>query len=309
MSNQKNLTIFRVFGGVGNQIFQYAYARSLSLSSKKKLVLDLSFYKNSLIDYKRLKMAPSKYVLNNFKISKEIKIIKNCYTYSYPFYKYFLQYMPNFIKNFFFNTYKFKIQKFVFEKLLFHKKKMNIKNEKNKTSYYLGYWQSIKYFKKIEKILKNDLQIKNIRPAVNNFIKSIKSNIVAIHVRGGDSIIDHSTKLPKNNYYYKIIKRLKKKIPNLQIHFFSNDLVYLNQIIASLNIKNYKIISKSNRFKDFEEFTIMQNYKYLIISNSSFSWWAGWLSKKPDCKIFAPKIWFDNKNFPKELIYKNLTLV
>ena len=309
MSNQKNLTIFRVFGGVGNQIFQYAYARSLSLSSKKKLVLDLSFYKNSLIDYKRLKMAPSKYVLNNFKISKEIKIIKNCYTYSYPFYKYFLQYMPNFIKNFFFNTYKFKIQKFVFEKLLFHKKKMNIKNEKNKTSYYLGYWQSIKYFKKIEKILKNDLQIKNIRPAVNNFIKSIKSNIVAIHVRGGDSIIDHSTKLPKNNYYYKIIKRLKKKIPNLQFHFFSNDLVYLNQIIASLNIKNYKIISKSNRFKDFEEFTIMQNYKYLIISNSSFSWWAGWLSKKPDCKIFAPKIWFDNKNFPKELIYKNLTLV
>ena len=309
MSNQKNLTIFRVFGGVGNQIFQYAYARSLSLSSKKKLVLDLSFYKNSLIDYKRLKMAPSKYVLNNFKISKEIKIIKNCYTYSYPFYKYFLQYMPNFIKNFFFNTYKFKIQKFVFEKLLFHKKKMNIKNEKNKTSYYLGYWQSIKYFKKIEKILKNDLQIKNIRPAVNNFIKSIKSNIVAIHVRGGDSIIDHATTLPKNNYYYKIIKRLKKKIPNLQIHFFSNDLVYLNQIIASLNIKNYKIISKSNRFKDFEEFTIMQNYKYLIISNSSFSWWAGWLSKKPDCKIFAPKIWFDNKNFPKELIYKNLTLV
>ena len=109
----------------------------------------LSFYKNSLIDYKRLKMAPSKYALNNFKISEEIKITKNCYTHSYPFYKYFLQYMPNLIKNFFFNTYKFRIQKFVFEKLLFHKKKMNIKNEKNKTSYYLGYWQSIKYFKKI----------------------------------------------------------------------------------------------------------------------------------------------------------------
>ena len=56
--------------------------------------------------------------------------------------------------------------------MLFHKRKTNIKNEKNKTSYYLGYWQSIKYFKKIEKTLKNDLQIKNIRPTVKNFIKS-----------------------------------------------------------------------------------------------------------------------------------------
>ena len=307
--NQNNFIIIRIFGGIGNQIFQYAYGRSMSLSFKKKLVLDLSFYKNSLIDYKRLKMAPSKYALNNFKISKEIEITKNCYTHSYPFYKYFLQYMPNFIKNFFFNTYQFRIQKFVFEKLLFHKRKMNIKNEKNKTSYYLGYWQSIKYFKKIEKTLKNDLQIKNIRPTVKNFIKSIKSNVVAVHVRGGDSIIDDKTTLPKNNYYYKTIKNLKKKVPNLEYHFYSNDNTYLSQIIASLNIKNYKIISKSKSFKDFEEFTIMQNYKYLIISNSTFSWWAGWLSKKPGCKIFAPKIWFGNKNFPKELIYKNLTLV
>ena len=309
MLNQNNFIIIRVFGGAGNQIFQYAYGRALSLSSKKKLVLDLSFYRNSLIDYKRLNMAPSKYVLNNFKISNEIDITKNCYTHSYPFYKYFLQYMPNFIKIFFFNTCNFKIKNIVFEKLLFHKKKIDIKNEQNKNSYYLGYWQSIKYFKKIEKILRSDLQIKNIRPTVKHFIKSIKSNVVAIHVRGGDSIADNKTQLPSDNYYYKVIKKLKKEVPNLKYHFFSNDVAYLDQIITSLNIKNYKVISKSNSFKDFEEFTIMQNYKYLIISNSTFSWWAGWLSKKPDCKIFAPKIWFENKNFPKELMHKNLTLV
>ena len=309
MLRKKNLAIFRIYGGLGNQIFQYAHGRSLSLSSKKKLILDLGFYKNSLIDYKTYKGAPSKYMLNNFNISKEIGFLRNCYSHSYPFYKYFLEYMPNFIKNFFFNTDKFKIQSFIFEKVLFKKPVKDLETYGGECNYYLGYWQSIKYFSKIENTLKKDLLIKNIRPVVKNFIKSIKSNVVAIHVRGGDSLIDTTTTLPKNNYYYKIIKKLKKEISNLECHFFSNDPIYLQQIINSLDIKNYKIISKSNRFKDFEEFTIMQHYRYLVITNSTFSWWAGWLAKKPGCKIYAPKKWFDNKNFPKELMYKNLRLI
>ena len=123
MLNQNNFIIIRVFGGVGNQIFQYAYGRALSLSSKKKLVLDLSFYRNSLIDYKRLNMAPSKYVLNNFKISNEIDITKNCYTHSYPFYKYFLQYMPNFIKIFFLIHVTLKLKTLFLKNYYFIKKK------------------------------------------------------------------------------------------------------------------------------------------------------------------------------------------
>ena len=47
---KENFIIIRVFGGLGNQLWQYALGRSLSLKYKKDLVLDLSFFKNSLID-------------------------------------------------------------------------------------------------------------------------------------------------------------------------------------------------------------------------------------------------------------------
>ena len=50
MVNNKNFLIIRMFGGLGNQLFQYSFGRSLALSQNKKLILDLSFYKDSLID-------------------------------------------------------------------------------------------------------------------------------------------------------------------------------------------------------------------------------------------------------------------
>ena len=40
----------RIFGGLGNQLWQYAFARNLSIQLNKKLILDTSFYDNPLID-------------------------------------------------------------------------------------------------------------------------------------------------------------------------------------------------------------------------------------------------------------------
>ena len=309
--NDNNFLVFRMFGGTGNQFFQYAHGRALSLSVNKKLILDNSFYKDSTIDFHwGFKGKKSKYNLNQFTISNDVELIDDCYEHSYRFYKYILNYLPTFIKKKFFNSSKYNIKKFNFEKILFNQSKTLKKEEDYNSSYYLGYWQSTKYFKNYEKILKKELQLKNIKSGVKKFTKSIKSNMVAIHVRGGDVLtLKDNTYVAGNTYYYKVIQKLKKEVPNIKYHFFSDDLVYLEKIINSLEIKNYKIISKLKKFTDLEEFFIMQNYKYLVISASTFSWWAAWLGNKKDNKIFSPKIWVNGKDFPKELKFKNLKLI
>ena len=97
---KKNFLIIRVFGGLGNQLWQYAVGRSLSLKYKKKLILDISFFDNPLIDLPNGFKA--KFELNKFHISKEILLEKDFYNHSYRLFKYFIRFFPNNIKNFFF---------------------------------------------------------------------------------------------------------------------------------------------------------------------------------------------------------------
>lgn len=308
MANNKDFLIVRMFGGLGNQLFQYSFGRSIALSQNKSLILDLSFYKNSLIDYSNnMIMRKSKYQLVNFNLNNDITSTKNCYNFSYRFFKYFLNYLPNFIKKKFFIRKKLKIENFYFEKNLFEID--NIKRNLNKQScYYIGYWQSTEYFKKFKRIIKSELRLKSISSSAKKFIKKIDKNIAAIHIRGGDALIDDNTITPKRKFYTKTIKLIKKKNSHIKFHIFTDDVEYSKKIIFSSNIKNFKIISSSKKFTDLEEFHILQNYKFIIISNSTFSWWAAYLNNIKESKIYAPKIWY-NQVFPKGLKIKNMSLI
>jgi hypothetical protein len=308
MLNSKDFLIVRMFGGLGNQLFQYSFGRSIALSQNKRLILDLSFYKNSLIDYSNnMIMRKSKYQLTNFNLDNDITLTKNCYKFSYRFFKYLLNYFPNYIKKKFFITKKFEIKNFYFEKNLF--KIDNIKKNLNKQScYYIGYWQSTEYFKKFEKNIKSELRLISVSSSAKKFIKKIDQNFVAIHIRGGDTLIDDNTVTPERKFYTKTIKLIKKKNGNIKFHIFTDDVEYSKKIIFSSNIKNFKIISSSKKFTDLEEFHILQNYKFVIISNSTFSWWAAYLNNIKKSKIYAPKIWY-NQAFPKGLKIKNMSLI
>ena len=271
----QNMTIVKLKGGLGNQMFQYAAGLAVAIHNEDSLLLDISNYKNQSI-----KDTPRSYELSAFTISysqttliKEnpvialIKKIKN--KISPP------------------NPYTFDASVFA--------------------SYILdGVFQNELYFADIrEQILKEfTLRVESDKvQETKKYIKSITS--VSIHIRRGDYVSNvHANAyhgiLPVTYYknaYQEIVKQIGS---NFTLFVFTDDVEWANK-----NIKFHPqtFMMSTHSFGNAEELTLMSYCNHNIISNSSFSWWAAWLNQNPNKIVIAPQQW-TAKNIENDIIPK-----
>jgi hypothetical protein len=125
-----------------------------------------------------------------------------------------------------------------------------------------------------------------------NFIKSQnQSNTVAVHIRRGD-YTGSGNELPFTYYQNAIDYMAEKLNGNLQLFIFSDDLQYVRQN-CSFSHRAF-FVNEDHSLNDFEEFLLMSECRHFIIANSSFSWWAAWLSNNDKKIICAPNQWVAN---------------
>lgn len=288
---KKEFIITKLFGGLGNQMFQYSFGKYLSLKNNIQLLLDNSFY------VKQKNVTKRKYDLDIFYITSN-RIATNkeknhiLRIYSNKIISLILEKMGKK------NKYLLKEDSFEFNEIY--------KNWNKKNIYMIGYFQSEKYFKEIENIIKNEFKIKN--ELLSEKIKKITKELneiesVSIHVRRGDYVSNLSTNkyhgvLPIG-YYKKAIDIINKKINNPTFYLFSDDIEWCKNNLKDLS-NNMVFVEKQ---KDYEDLELMKNCKHNIIANSSFSWWGAWLNENPKKIVIAPNDWFANKNInTKDLI-------
>jgi hypothetical protein len=176
-------------------------------------------------------------------------------------------------------------------------------------AYYLGYFQSNKYFSENKDEI---IRTYRIKKKYRNFFQKnfslLKKDYIAIHYRCGDyknfgneNLGGQNLVLP-DSYFTKSIELLyqngcPRDIPIIIVTDSPNEL--LEKTFAS----NAEIISKDEIF----DFQVLQHSKYLIISNSSFSWWAASLNRNKILCI-APKYWLGfkvEKEFPPGILNKD----
>lgn len=281
----------KIVGGMGNQMFQYSFGKYLSIKNKDLLFLDISFYERQNGNTKR------KFDLNIFNITSnkiaKAEEIKN-----------FLGIYRNRIISKLLKKFN-KKPKYLLEEEYFEFNN-NFKNWNKENALIIGYFQSEKYFKEIEDIIKNEFKIKN--ELLSEKIKKITKELneiesVSIHVRRGDYVSNLSTNkyhgvLPIG-YYKKAIDIINKKINNPTFYLFSDDIEWCKNNLKDLS-NNIVFIEKQ---KDYEDLELMKNCKHNIIANSSFSWWGAWLNENSEKIVIAPNDWFANKNInTKDLI-------
>jgi hypothetical protein len=274
------MIIVKLKGGLGNQLFQYAFGRLLSIKRNTSVKFDiLSVDKRDIHRDFKLDKFNTKIELAS---SEEIK--KSEYSFG------FISKIWMWVKRKILRIYNVGYS----EKII---------NSKEK--YYDGYWQNYKYLEPIRKELLTEISLKeSVNKKYSELISKINSsNSVSVHIRRGDYVNDPKTKNAHVTfgleYYEKAIKIIKDKIKDPVFFVFSDDISWVKE-----NLKiNCPIIFVSNpEIKDYEELIIMSACKHNIIANSSFSFWGAWLNQNQNKTVIAPKKW--SNLYQKE--YKNI---
>lgn len=261
-------------GGLGNQMFQYAlYVRLKKEFPAYQFHLDFDSYK--YVNYH-----------GGFKLNKIFNIpqpilLKDKYSIVWRLF------------------YKFKVNFKKYWYLYIERKKL-IKDNCNlfdfqlsPNSYFfiVGTWGDERYFIKAQKeildlykFLPDTLSAKTKKEG--SAIANNSKKTVAVHIRRGDYINTNFIPLAETSYYLNSLEYIDKMecVDNLKLYIFSDDPQWCEENLSFLDKYEHEFI-QGNR--DYEDMYLISKCTYIIIANSTFSWWSAYLSNAKF--VLAPK--------------------
>ena len=294
----KKKIILRLSNEIGNQMFMYASAFSISKKMDRELFID---NETAFL----LKKNISKFALDNFHISTQISDNK------FKF-KNLLGYIRRkfFIKSDFLRLKKkFFIEKKDKYKITYHDESF-INKQYADVLFLEGHFESPKYFNKHKKDIINEFRFKNESEfRENSIFKEINEvNSVGICIRqnrfneGRDKNTIENIENSMNysneqiNYINKSVKFLKNKLSNAKFFLWSNDLSNLKKENLKFDFKIIDI-SEYKSAHDIRAFNLflLSSCKHFIVTPSTFSWWGAWLSLNSNKIITRPSDDFFSK--------------
>lgn len=270
------MKIVQIIGGLGNQMFQYAFYKALearyedvhldtSLFSRYKLHNGFELVKIFNIEHKEVPLLKRlKVSFHGGDIFSRIlkRIIEHCST----------EYVEDYLK--------YDVQALDCPSDL----------------YYIGYWQSYKYFFHIENSIRQcfSFPIQTIDSYNKNLSEVVlSSNSVSLHIRRGDyvgnSVYEHIATL---DYYKRALNYMSEHVTDMKLFLFSNDVQWC---LDNLDLQDCIAVAHNVGANSFWDMYLMSCCKHNIIANSSFSWWGAWLNPNPDKIVISPERWINDR--------------
>jgi hypothetical protein len=276
------MIIVQLMGGLGNQLFQYAFSRALEEKYQTRVKFDLTFYSNQKLDGD---IPVRNYELDNFNVN-----IKKA---SPTEINHFKSYGKNPIIR---QAFTFK-RKFISSGKVFREHSLAYDKDFEKVNdncYYSGYWHSEQYFYHIKSILANELTLRDSSLLNCKLLDAIKtSNSVSIHFRRGDYLTRSVSEVLSTcslSYYYDAINFIYKKTDKPYFFIFSDDPEWVKENL--ILEYPFEIVSENQGDNSYKDMILMNNCRHNIIANSSFSWWGAWLNTNENKIVIAPKQWY-----------------
>ena len=281
------MVVVKIIGGLGNQLFQYAFGKYI----EKSLNIDVKYDVQTKLESSNF--TKRNLDVESFEVNLPIasdKEIGACLRFRagtlWRIERKFNQIFGK-LKS------KYKVQTTA------HSLEVPLKDN----AYYDGYWQCYKYVDAVRELILNEIKEPKIfYEKHQHLLNQIKnSNSIALHVRRDDYINIKVNALLFEvcgmDYYDEAIKLISKNLTDPQFFIFSQDEEWVNDNFVG---HQFHYIKGNPAVEDM---LLMSHCKHNIIANSTFSWWSAWLNLNPDKKIIAPKKWYKGE---RNLETKNL---
>ncbi|WP_159474339.1 alpha-1,2-fucosyltransferase [Dyadobacter sp. 3J3] len=270
------MIIVKLHGGLGNQLFQYAFGLNLSLKYKRQMFLDVqdlnsNQLRNIEIDNFQIEIQlATKPQLRKFNKSRYARV------------NYYLNKLLLNGKNYFFEP------------------KVSNRIIADEMCYYWGYWQKPQFVIEIDKeirklfVLKSPLSTQ--AKAYKDKILNLDGESVSMHIRKTDYLLHKNNFLSscEAQYYFNSIETIRKlRCCNLHFFIFSDDFKWVQDNLNFQGI-DYTFVNPTVQNRPSEDLHLMSICNHNIIANSTFSWWAAYLNNYENKITISPKFWFSD---------------
>lgn len=278
------MIISSIIGGLGNQMFQYAAGRALSLERGQPFRLDISgfadyglhhgFELQRVYDYSAEIATEAE--VRSILGWQFLSVIRRAV--SHPGFAFLRR--PGFVVEPHFGYWP------------------GINNV-SQDCYLSGYWQSEKYFQNVAEVIRSEFTYKcPLENRNSEFADEISQvSAVSLHVRRGDYAKNPKTTamhgLCSLDYYREAIQYISVHVEQPYFFIFSDDIAWVK---SNLKIDfPCQYVDHNHGSQSYNDMHLMSLCQHHIIANSSFSWWGAWLNPRPNKIVIAPLKWFASK--------------
>lgn len=164
-----------------------------------------------------------------------------------------------------------------------------------------GYFQSERYFSSIADEICGYFQP---REPLGSIAAEVAREIskgtlpVSVHVRRGDYVQAATAAvhgLLDEKYYRKALAEIERRLGEYpKLFVFSDDLDAAAQVLSFVPPQRVTYV-RSDPERPWDDMMLISKCRHHVIANSSFSWWGAWLNRSPDKIVAAPQAWFTEK--------------
>ena len=264
-------------GGLGNQMFQYAMARSLALKLRTELKLDLTHYRNT--SFRAFELGVFRLRFEEAS-TRELDLYP---VYNTPLLRKLRRKLIGITRP---------RHLFIETGLQYHPEIWSLSPD----TYLKGYWHHEQYFADIASLLHEEFGFGvPLRETNRPVLEAIETaNSVSLHVRRGDYVSNKAVLalngVCSTEYYQEAIRTIAARVRNPHFFIFSDDPEWVR---THLPIEYpFSIVEGNTGEYSYEDLHLMSRCKHQIIANSTFSWWGAWLNPSPDKLVIAPGRWY-----------------
>ena len=282
-----------IFGGLGNQMFQYALAISMDANG-----------------------IPTKISVNDFLLNRHYQGFELVKAFNVPLPIFdrmkasimtkvrplFVDTNPGFVKDTL-SRLLLKGNNVFQEKMEYHYDEEVLRQS---SSFLIGTWQSPRYFESQQQLIREVFNFNKPHDDINMQMSGeiANSSAVAVHVRRGFYLEPTLTRsrmvIDSSDYYYKAFDVISEQVDNPVFYVFSDDIEWAKR---NLRGRKFVFVSHNKGANSYLDMYLMSLCKHFIIANSAFSWWPAWLSSNENKIVVLPKPWIRETDCPS--IYPN----